>query len=459
LYGASVQGIQEFIFATNKLQEIVGASEIVKKIEEEFLKVSKYTPEDERILLRAAGNIKAIFDNKEECSELVETFSKNIQLMAYGITLSQVLLPIDSVYPSKKDFRDLDNALKEQRNKPSLPLDMSLNIMKLNPATAKPVTNEEKKGKDTILYDKASWQKKEAFPKEERFKELSDLSNAKNKIAIIHADGNGLGVLVPQLGEKLSLFSVALDKATRKAFEDAKTENMKIREVVLGGDDLTMICDANEALGFTKRYLDNFEKNTKEIKELEGLTDKLTACAGIAYCNEKYPFHYAVSLAEALCKEAKDTSKRKASCLMFHNIQSSNFQTWTKLIEDELTIKNDKETIYCDFGPYYINKEDEILVDDFLNTVGAYKCDGSPISKLRSWLSELSKSHQYAENMLKRINDMVKKSNNWNCEIMEKNLKNFKKELSNETLIVKKDEKNKTPIYDILQILSATEAQ
>jgi len=36
LYGASVQGIQDFIFKTNKLQEIVGASEIVKNISHIF---------------------------------------------------------------------------------------------------------------------------------------------------------------------------------------------------------------------------------------------------------------------------------------------------------------------------------------------------------------------------------------------------------------------------------------
>ena len=40
-YGASIQGIQGFIFATNKLKEIIGASEIVKNINYKFEKSLK----------------------------------------------------------------------------------------------------------------------------------------------------------------------------------------------------------------------------------------------------------------------------------------------------------------------------------------------------------------------------------------------------------------------------------
>jgi len=459
LYGASVQGIQGFIFETNKLQEIIGASEIVKSIEDNFLRFSKYKKMDENILLNAAGNVKALFNKKEDCETLVKSFSKYIQKEAYGITLSQALIVIEGDYPSDAEFKALDDALKVQRNRPSIPLDMSLNIMELNPATAKPITHREKKGKDELLFNKALEQKREAFPTNSKFKELKDLSNGKNKIAVIHADGNGLGKLVPKLKEKLSKFSVALDDATRKAFEDAKTENMKIREVILGGDDLTVICDANEALPFLRSYLENFENNTSKIKELKGLTDKLTACAGIAYTNEKYPFHYAVSLAESLCGQAKKHSNREASCVMFHNIQSSNYQTWSKFVEDELTIRNDKEEIRCDFGPYYLDRDDQPNISDFLNSVGAYACDGSPISRLRNWLSELGKSQTYSENLLTRINTMLEQSNEWNCEIMDKNLERLDSKLSNEKLIIEKDEYSKTPIYDILQILSVTEVK
>ncbi len=226
-----------------------------------------------------------------------------------------------------------------------------------------------------------------------------------------------------------------------------------------------MICDANYALEFTKNFLYQFEEETKKIKELQDVGfEKLTACAGIAFCNEKYPFHYAVSLAEALCsatkKHAKAIDKDLApSSLMFHNIQSSNFQSWDKFVKDELTIQNDKETIRCDFGPYYLSQEGQPSIEDFENTVKAYRQEGSPISRLREWIGELNKSKQYSENLLARINEMIKANSKWKCEIMDNNLKKINPQLCNQELIVPKDGYRKTPIYDVVQILSVTEAQ
>jgi len=445
LYGASVQGIQDFIFATNKLQEIVGASEIVKNIANAFSE--NYKPDE--VLINTAGNIKAIFNDEKDCQKVVLEFSKMISQMAYGITLSQTVIKIGEKH-TKEDIDNLVENLKIQRNKPSIPLDSSTNIMKLNPSTSRPKVNQDE---DMATSQKLTSYKK--IEKDERYKELKDISNNKNKIAVIHIDGNGLGKLIPKLKEicglELSEFSIKLNEATQEAFNFAK-ENKRVRDIILGGDDVTVICNADDALSFTQAFLKDFEKNTKEI-------GALTACAGIAYCNEKYPFHYAVDLAEALCGVAKNHSNREHSCLMFHNIQSSNYQSWDKFIADELTIKNDTQTIRCDFGAYYLNKEDEANIEDLMNTVGAYRCENSPISRLRDWLSELYKSDKNAQNLLNRINAITKQNNNWNCEIMDKNLKFFDKNLSNDTLIIDKDGHIKTPIYDILQILSTTEAK
>jgi len=474
LYGASVQGIQGFIFQTNKLQEIVGASEIVKSVSKEFEKISGYKEGDEHILINTAGNVKAIFNDKKKCEEVVLKFAKIISQKAYGITVSQAVVVFDG---NAIDYIDeLEKRLKIQRNKPSIPLDLSINIMKLNPKTARPAI---KKGEDRATIQKLDANKEfyKKNPSVKEFKDFSYMKNSKGKIAIIHIDGNGLGKIVKQLGEKLSKFSIALEQATKKAVKDSKKDYMHIREVIVGGDDVTVICNANNALTFTQNFLKNFEDETKNIEELKNIKidekeiSKLTACAGIAYCNEKYPFHYAVDLAEALCGVAKNHSEREYSCLMFHNIQGSHYQSWDKFVEDELTIRNNTQTIRCDFGAYYLNKEDEANIQDFINTLEAYRCDNSPISRLRNWLSELYKSDTNAKSLLHRINTISKEKDNWNCEIMNKNLKYFDKNLSNDTLIiekytqkekeeVKKDSKkafNRTPIYDILQILSITD--
>ena len=461
LYGASVQGIQEFIFKTNQLQEIVGASEIVKKLEKEFMDFSHM--KEENILLNAAGNIKAIFDDNAMLEKVVKEFPKIIMQKAYGITISQAVVKIAGEKQTTEEIHELEKLLKTQRNKPSIPLDLSINIMELAPKTARPLVEKDmdistKQKRDAYaLWFKEQRKNDEEF---EKSKELSYISNGKRKLAVIHADGNGLGQLIPTI-KNIPEFSKGLDNATNEAYEKAKKiiQNDKIRKIILGGDDLTVICDASYALEFTKIFLEEFEKQTHAKTGY-----KLTACAGIAYANEKYPFHYAVSLAEALCsatkKHAKAINKDLApSSLMFHNIQSSNFQSWEKFIADELTITNDKETIQCDFGPYYLSQDGQPKIQDFQNTVEAYRCEGSPISRLREWIGELSKSQTYANNLLKRINEVASQNSQWNSCIMDKNLKQFKQELSNDNLIISKDGLLKTPIYDVLQTLSVTEAK
>lgn len=446
LYGASVQGIQEFIFKTNKLKEIVGASELVKQIASEF----ESTYDVEEILLNAAGNIKVIFTSEKKCKQAVLNFPKRIQENMYGMTISQAVVDFEDTY-TQKEIDTLEEKLKIQRNKQTTPMDLSINAMNLNSRTSRPflVGKEE---------DIASTQKLEAYDKleNEKYKDLSSISNAKNKLAIIHIDGNNLGQLIPSLTIPLSEFSKNLNKTTLEAYEKARA-GRKVRDIILGGDDVTVICDANYALEFTQVYLEEFE-----ILSEKYLPQKLTACAGIAFANEKYPFHYAVSLAESLCSQAKKQSKstnntQAPSSLLFHNIEGSNFQTWNKFVEDELTISNEEQTIRLDFGAYYLNAENQVHIKDFINTVLAYRCDGSPISKLRGWLSELYKDNTYAKNLLDRINQVAEEKNNWNCKVMDRNLKIFNKKLAHHTLIIEKDGYMKTPIYDVLQILSATE--
>ena len=478
LYGASVQGIQDFIFKTDKLKDIVGASEIVENISVNF---STEFEKNCTVIQKAAGNIKLLFDNEEDVKNIVLEFPKKVMQEAYGITISQAVIKIENEL-TKADLDKLEENLKEARNKASIPLDSSINIIKISPTTGKSsytydrkkeefidyATYVKRKNKIDKLLSKITDDKDIKFPTE-----LSDISNKKNKIAVIHADGNGLGKLLQNLGKKLkdsdvkevfSSFSESLDEATKTAAKIAfskidKDKNLKFRPLILGGDDLSVICSADIALRFIDEFLKEFEKQTKT--ELKELVDKynltefengLTACAGVAFCNEKYPFHYAINLAEDLCKEAKKEAKKindilAPSCLMLHNVQSSFYTSYSDFIKNELEFGD----ISFKFGPYYTEKEFGPTIKDFINSVNSFNSDNSPKSKLRKWLGELYYDVTYADSLLKRINQVMDKDSK---TAIDNVLNRLNENLSLDNPFINKDSKNYTPIHDIIEIAS-----
>jgi hypothetical protein len=190
-------------------------------------------------------------------------------------------------------------------------------------------------------------------------------------VAVIHADGNGLGQALMALRKAVAGrpddyqrifrgFSDCIEGATLAAAQAAtakvlvpaaaKTEDsqrqakdcgngnpiMPARPIVLGGDDLTIIVRADLALPFTVAFLEAFEKFSAErLKELRGevpsLDERLTACAGVAFIKATQPFHLANHLAEHLCARAKSASDAargesrgpKPSSLAFARITTS----------------------------------------------------------------------------------------------------------------------------------------
>jgi len=498
LYGASVQGIQGFIFETNKLKEIVGASDLIEWFcSVEFL--ARFSSEynikivKKNVVRNAGGNIRIVFEKLDELEKMVREFPKYIMEKAYGITISQAVVEFkDKEYLKQKD--ELEHKLTKARNQATIPLDARFTLMKQTPRTGKPMYDFKKFKDGTVLYfDIGNYQKyfnedearremllrKIGVEESDFFKyptDIDKIANINNKVAIIHADGNKMGLMLQKINdgfkkdeknEKVQQvfkdFSNAITKSTnnaiKKAFEDIfnlEDETIKFRPIVIGGDDVTVICDANKALKFTEVYLREFEKNTKinfkpivEEFNLKDFENGLTACAGISFCNSKFPFHYAVDLAEHLCSYAKKESDRKASCLVFHNIQSSFVEDYQSYIDDELTIKyKDKSKIFLKYAPYYINKEPKI--ETLIELHKLFSDSDIPLGKYREWLSELHKNQEYAELFLERVNSILKSKNPKKYNDIDKKLQELNSNLKLNSLIVD----NKTPMQDILQLKS-----
>ena len=357
LYGASVQGIQGFIFQTSKLTEIVGASELVEQICTDFFKKEVgITYKEDNLILGAAGNIKYIFDDIVCCQQLVRKFPKDVMEMAPGLTISQAVVEIKDEIKEDDDniTQALENKLRIQRNK-SISITNGVGLMVTETARKTGGVGVEYIKTDEVV-DKAQYLKNRASNKAnkklitkiigdstnniEKFPfDLSDMLDGEENnswIAIIHADGNNLGQLIRQLVIKkdssktqlvIKNFSKILNSTTEAAAKSAYTDTVKenekgkipFRPVVLGGDDLTAIISADLALKYTKAFLKFFEQLSKanfaNFALQNNLTynqfeNGLTACAGIAYIKATYPFHYGVSLAESLCAEAKRISKK-----------------------------------------------------------------------------------------------------------------------------------------------------
>ena len=450
LYGAAVQGIQSFIFQTNTLREIIGASELVEEIctkmfaEQLGISITELN-KDKNAIINAAGNIKYIFDNEDKCNEVFREFPKRVLEAAPGITISQAVIELHNDYNLDTARLKLEDRLREGRNMPMQPLTLGIMGIQRSRETGLPERYHQEVYNQDDFCDEGTFRKREAADTYSLLKkaigeEMADIVNTTNRvdsftdtndwIAVIHADGNGLGQIVKTIskndpsGRDFHEFSSKLDESTIKAaksaagivFENAikNGTDLPFRPVVLGGDDLTVIIRGSLAMSFIQNYLEAFEKFTKENFEVLAekyavLKNGLTACAGIAYVKSSFPYYYAYNLAEELCAAAKKDSNREKSCIMFHKVQDSFVESYEDITKRELTTP---ERHSFKYGAYYLNDTpDRWTIDDLIERIKNLdsKEDGNALkSDIRQWLSAMMEPNglEKANQILDRIKEV-----------------------------------------------------
>ena len=132
-YGFAVSSIQSYIFETNMLREVIGGSEIIESVCTTMFRESVPTFIPDNLLLGAAGNVRYIFNDKEDATTFLHRFSKKL-LDVPGIRYSQYLLTIEDVL-TVSDMDTMDRKLREQRNCPNAYPDLATMSSKISPVS------------------------------------------------------------------------------------------------------------------------------------------------------------------------------------------------------------------------------------------------------------------------------------------------------------------------------------
>lgn len=450
-------GNQSYIFATNKLQENVGASELTYRAGTQWFleaaekngrvalwnddpgtlrqNISNQEPletssKSVEVLYVSSGIALAMTKDEETGKKIVRDVTLNALMKAPGLNICGVVVGFDwNTEPLGEVIRKAFVRLSQARALipgPSmrflrLPIiaecktsGLPAKRMMREHSTGDPIPtsaeSEAKRGQHEAAYDRLDGLLK---TKHSNKKFRRDLDKIKSDwLAVIHADGNGVGSIFSTFDQligatlasqnrefirSLRAFSTGLDKCATNAFLAAvgmffsdQDNYVDCVPLILGGDDITVICDGKYAIQFTRVFLEEFERATKAEKDVSTIASKkhkldyLTACAGIAIIKPHFPFYSAYELAEALCSSAKSTKKHlkrgingeswTCSAFDFHVLYDSSLDSLSS-IRDRLDIKSDGEVTHKLYGGPYIVTPDKQWAN----------ASGSEWGKRRTW--------------------------------------------------------------------------
>jgi hypothetical protein len=396
-------GNQNYLFSTNKLRENVGASELTYRAGVDWVWAAVFpdwnrakgnrsmadllldknanrpledNPADDaiEILLATSGKALVLSKTREAAKKVVSFVTQKALKEAPGLDLVGVVVECPWATSSltiHQAIKDAHKELAKQRGNIPGPDERFLRL----PVVADCRTS----GRAANLYDTEDLTKDEHGPRstvsatkrlasregQERMEDmvkrpdgwematsLDDLEKKSEWLAVIHADGNGLGEVFKHFDDyagvstdreyitKLRHFSFALDEATIEGFKKAlawlqqtiegkkkpkQKKELPVVPLVLGGDDLSIVCDGRLAVQFVILFLQAFEDATRRrdwpvygdiiprvmSKVSGGKISWVTSKAGVAIIKPHYPFHAAYELAEDLMKSAKTICANK----------------------------------------------------------------------------------------------------------------------------------------------------
>lgn len=375
---------QEYIYRTNKVKEIAGASALLEKVYERFYKkcsgydikidnswkeksFSKAEFEasdyDGIVVYEGGGNLYMLYKSREIYIKANRIFSKMLIDETYTISV------IASAVPTSDDFNEdrkkLYEANKYQKNLGTFSaVCNALPFTQTDRNTWQPVV-QKKNNKDITreaqfkigAYDKYC-QRDESI-QSENLDSLVWEKGEESLLAVIYIDGNAMGSKIKTLTEnvngfdecvnKLRKFSLDTNKiyvreplkaiekmlsVKREKIKDRKSNLHKYRKIIGGGDEITLICNARDAKDIVLAYFDVLKKQDALV-----VGEINASCAGIAIFHSHDPFSEIYKIAEAACETGKKETRKSNSrdnYIDFHYCHSG-------IVNELETIRNEQE--------------------------------------------------------------------------------------------------------------------
>lgn len=366
-----VRGIQNYIYRTDKVQDAIGASYIVENIILEALEnsverekdVNSYQTKwydkegplnfaeknmDVQVLFIGGGNAYVLFRNKDLCIQINQKMSKYVLEHTYSLQLAVAICEKSQCYTD--DYKDLQS--KMRMNKANMVLSKpfgAIPVMKVELKTGYPATmidsrSKKEMGEETRLKQEAYRNKRKAkgnsFERDEQiFDNLVTQKGVDSRLAVVHIDGNSMGVRIRQIVEGIEDYTEAVNKMREISFQIMNSyqetfQNMHdhftdrqsgqegipnkegkyvVREILVAGDDVTYVCNARIALESVKYFSRDIAKKAM-VRENSAKSLKkygFSVCAGVAFIGSHFPFRIGYDVAEQCCASAKKRAKSK----------------------------------------------------------------------------------------------------------------------------------------------------
>ena len=360
----SIRSKQDYIYKTNRIVEIMGASENItrawdvlfeqaKKIglktcrtNEEFKFaniISNFDNEtlDMVELFIGGGNDTVLFRNRECFEKANKAFSFYLLKTYPGMIPMVVCNEVTGNY--RDDYSKLMIKSDEEKNRMLPGTDQFiLPFSMMDRDTHQPfaeLNNGERYSRESLSKRIVGIECRNNDKAIKLIDEMATKRGEESLLAVVHADGNNMGYKIMELLEDNTDYDYCVNsmrsfsKETANAFVDAGLQaleecrnglinkykdkkaytnsNGKIKEglfayrkVIADGDDMTFICNARFVMDYTKAYIDAVQNYSKK-KQIKW---KYSSCAGICIFHSHYSFAKAYQLAEQACDDGAKSS-------------------------------------------------------------------------------------------------------------------------------------------------------